>query len=142
MFSIHQSNINCPEPLFVKSNVLVMGFVGKDMEPGPRLRDVDLDTTTLSEVYLDLLIMMRTLFQDCRLIHADLSEYNLLYWEGKLYMIDVSQSIEHDHPSALDFLRRDILNVNNYFKRKAVNVFGLRQVFDFVTDLNITKGKF
>ena len=27
-------------------------------------------------------------------------------------MIDVSQSVEHDHPHALEFLRRDCCNVN------------------------------
>lgn len=41
-------------------------------------------------------------------------------------MIDVSQSIEHDHPSALEFLRRDILNVNLYFDKQGVFTFGLR----------------
>ena len=33
----------------------------------------------------------------------------------KLYFIDVSQSIEHDHPNSMLFLKRDIINVNNYF---------------------------
>lgn len=33
-------------------------------------------------------------------------------------MIDVSQSIEHDHGSSIEFLKRDILNVNAYFKKK------------------------
>lgn len=46
-------------------------------------------------------MQMRTLYQECKLIHADLSEYNLLYYEDKVYMIDVSQSVEHDHPKAL-----------------------------------------
>jgi RIO kinase 1 len=36
---ICQSNIPCPEPLFVKSNVLMMTFIGEDMVPAPRLRD-------------------------------------------------------------------------------------------------------
>jgi len=62
--------------------------------------------------------MMRVLYQECRLIHADLSEYNLLYHNEKLYIIDVSQSIEHDHPQALDFLRRDIYNVNFLFQKE------------------------
>ena len=35
---------------------------------------------------------MRTMFQVCRLVHADLSEYNILYFEGRLAIIDVSQA--------------------------------------------------
>jgi serine/threonine-protein kinase RIO1 len=34
---------------------------------------------------------VRTMFQVCRLVHADLSEYNILYFEGRLAIIDVSQ---------------------------------------------------
>lgn len=137
---IYQSSIPCPEPLLVKSNVLVMGFVGEDSKPAPKLREIEeSEDVSLSELYLELLKQIRTLYQECKLIHADLSEYNLLFWKGKIYMIDVSQSIEHDHPHALDFLRRDLLNVNNFFKKKNVLVFGLKQIFDFVTTINLPK---
>lgn len=135
---IHQSEIPCPEPFFVKSNVLMMQFIGEDHVPAPRLKDAEgLDQKTYSDLYLDLLRNMRTLYQECRLIHADLSEYNLLLWQGKLFMIDVSQSIENDHPHALDFLRRDCFNVNNFFRKKGVLTFKLKQVFDFVTQLSV-----
>ena len=30
----------------------------------------------------------------------------------KYYIIDVSQSVEHDHPHALEFLRKDCTNIN------------------------------
>lgn len=137
---IHQSSIPCPEPLLVKSNVLVMGFIGEDSKPAPKLRDIEQgEDVSFSELYLELLKQIRTLYQDCKLIHADLSEYNLLFWRGQIYMIDVSQSIEHDHPHSLDFLRRDLLNVNNFFKRKNVLVFSLKQIFDFVTTINLPK---
>jgi len=54
-------------------------------------------------------------------------------------MIDVSQSIEHDHPSALDFLRRDIMCVNLYFRKMKVQTFSVKTIFDFITDMNIKK---
>jgi len=41
------------------------------------------------------------------LVHADLSEYNILYYKHRCFFIDVSQSVEHDHPNALNFLRKD-----------------------------------
>lgn len=34
------------------------------------------------------------------------------YHDGDAYIIDVSQSVEHDHPQALEFLRKDCTNVN------------------------------
>ena len=76
-----------------------------------------------------------------RLVHGDLSEFNLLYHEGKAYVIDVSQSVEHDHPRALDFLRKDLQNVTEFFRRKGVNVLGVRVLFDFVVDPSIEAGE-
>ena len=92
-------------------------------------------------MYLEVIEKMRILYQECKLVHADLSEYNLLYWDNKVYIIDVSQSVEHDHPHSLDFLRRDIFNINEFFRRKKVQVFRDWNVFQFIVALSIPKGK-
>jgi len=76
---------------------------------------------------------MRRMYHRCKLVHADLSEYNILYHSGHLYVIDVSQSVEHDHPHAFDFLRSDIKNVEEFFGRFGVKCLGLRRCFEFVT---------
>ena len=70
-----------------------------------------------------------------------MSEYNLLYYEDKINMIDVSQSVERDHPQALSFLQRDIKNINDFFDKKGVKVFSEQQVFQFIVSLDISKGK-
>lgn len=38
------------------------------------------------------------------------------YHDGGVYVIDVSQSVEHDHPCALEFLRKDCTNVTGQLK--------------------------
>jgi RIO kinase 1 len=75
---------------------------------------------------------MRVMYQTCRLVHADLSEYNMLYHKKRLYIIDVSQSVEHDHPRSLEFLRMDIKNVSDFFKRKGVDTLPERALFQFI----------
>merc|ERR1712100_811042 len=71
--------------------------------------------------------------QECRLVHGDLSEYNMLYFEGDLFIIDVSQSVESDHPQSLDFLKRDCVNVNNFFgKCMAGSTLSVKKLFDFI----------
>ena len=72
------------------------------------------------------------MYQICKLVHADLSEYNLLYHAERIYVIDVSQSVEHDHPRSLEFLRMDIKNISGFFKRKGVDTLSERAVFKFV----------
>ena len=76
---------------------------------------------------------MRRMYHRCKLVHADLSEYNILYHNAHLYLIDVSQSVEHDHPHAFDFLRSDIKNVEEFFGRFGVKCLGLRRCFEFIT---------
>lgn len=65
----------------------------------------------------------------------------MLYWDNKVYIIDVSQSVQHDHPQSLDFLRRDIFNINEFFRKKKVQVFRDWNVFQFIVALGIQKGK-
>ncbi|KAJ4299607.1 Serine/threonine-protein kinase rio1 [Kalmusia sp. IMI 367209] len=138
---IYNAGIPAPEPLYLRLHVLVMSFLGdKKGWPAPRLRDVVFEGLTAEEeeqkwqsLYIQLLGYMRTMYQTCRLVHADLSEYNLLYHENKLYMIDVSQSVEHDHPRSLEFLRMDVKNVSDFFRTRNVDVLSERKVFLFVT---------
>ena len=76
--------------------------------------------------------MVCKIYHECKLVHADLSEYNILYHDSHLYIIDVSQSVKHDHPHAFDFLRNDAKNVEEYFRRREVETLGL-EGFEFVT---------
>jgi RIO kinase 1 len=65
-----------------------------------------------------------------RLKDAQLSEKRM----RQVYVIDVSQSVESDHPSALDFLRKDVSNVNDFFEKNGnLNVMSTRQLFEFIT---------
>lgn len=134
---IYQAGILCPEPVLLRSHVLVMGFIGKDGWPSPLLKDSEISESKARELYLQCIQILRTLYHECRLIHADFSEFNLIYHEGILYVIDVSQSVEHDHPHALEFLRKDCTNVNDYFKKKGVCTLTVKELFDFVTDVSI-----
>ncbi|QIW95564.1 hypothetical protein AMS68_001082 [Peltaster fructicola] len=135
---LKSAGIPCPDAIYLKAHVLVMDFIGNNKGwPAPRLRDVELqDQTTWQTVYITLLRYMRRMYQICRLVHADLSEYNLLYFEDTLYMIDVSQSVEHDHPRSLEFLRMDIKNVSDFFARKGVDLLSEKAVFSFILDPN------
>ncbi|GFT70018.1 hypothetical protein NPIL_540841 [Nephila pilipes] len=135
---IYNAGIPCPQPILLKSPVLVMTFIGKNGIPAPLLKDVDLDEDKYNTLYIDCICMMKNLYSKCNLIHADLSEYNLLYLDGQIVTIDVSQSVEPDHPYAMEFLRKDCVNISEYFKKKGVNVILIRQLFGFITNPNFT----
>lgn len=77
------------------------------------------------------------MYRVCNLVHSDFSEYNLLYYNNEVYVIDVSQAVEHEHPNALNFLKRDCHNINDFFYRNGINTLTDQQVFDYVSKWDI-----
>jgi RIO kinase 1 len=129
---IYAAGIPAPKPVKLKSHVLVMTFVGEDGWPAPRLHNAKLTDEEWRECYVQVVKYMRTMFHVCHLVHADLSEYNMLWYNKKAYIIDVSQSVEHEHPRSLEFLRMDATNVTTFFANHGVQVMPVRTLFDFV----------
>ncbi|UJR16460.1 hypothetical protein I4U23_003362 [Adineta vaga] len=139
---LHSNGVPCPKPIALKNHVLIMEFIGENGWPALKLKDSPLlDETQAFALYLQLIRYMRIMFVKCKLIHADLSEYNLLIdSKNQLYVIDVSQSVEQAHPNALEFLRMDCRNVTDYFaKRYALKtLLTMQQLFNYITDPTIT----
>ncbi|XP_034427966.1 serine/threonine-protein kinase RIO3 [Hippoglossus hippoglossus] len=136
-----KAEIPCPEVVLLKKHILVMSFIGKDHIPAPKLKDAILGSEDMKNAYYQVLHMMQQLFQECNLVHADLSEYNMLWHEGKVWLIDVSQSVEPTHPHGLEFLFRDCRNVSTFFQKRGVSeAMSVYELFNIVTGLNIAVG--
>jgi len=129
----------CPVPLHLRLHVLVMEFLGdKKGWPAPRLRDARIEGEgEWDRCYLEMVSIMWRMYQVAKLVHADLSEYNVLYHNGHLWVIDVSQSVELNHPRTFEFLRMDIKNVTDFFRRNGVEPVGMRKLFGFITETPI-----
>ncbi len=138
---LHLANVLCPEPLLLREHVLLMRFLGEDGFNAPRLKDARFSTRQAASACMQTMLHLRAIFIECRLVHGDFSEYNLLWYNKKVWVIDVSQAVEHDHPNALLFLRKDCENMIVFFRRLRVAPLpSLQQLFDFVTDPNLRKG--
>lgn len=136
---MHSNGLNVPEPVLLRSHVLFMSFIGKNGWPAPKLKDADLSDSKTREIYREVVVLMWQMYNKSKLVHADLSEYNMLYYNGMVYIIDVSQSVEHDHPQALNFLRMDCTNITTYFRKKGVATMTIKELFDFITDSSINE---
>ncbi len=91
---LNGAGILSPTPLLLRSHVLVMEFLGSDGVAAPRLKDAALSSSQSREAFADVVRSMRTMYHTCKLVHADLSEFNMLYVDGRCAIIDVSQSVE------------------------------------------------
>lgn len=137
MMRMQKVGINCPDVVILKKHILVMSFIGKDHLAAPKLKDARLSDAELSVAYEEVVDMMYKMYNEAKLVHADLSEYNILWYDGKCWFIDVAQSVEPGHPSALEFLMRDCDNIISFFTRRGLpNIKTKEELFEHITSLN------
>jgi RIO kinase 1 len=116
-----RAGVRAPEPVAVERNVLVMEFLGHEGERAKRLGEVHVENPeTAFEVVREY---TRRLY-DAGLVHGDLSEYNIVVHDSRLYFIDLGQAVTVHHPNSDDFLERDCRNVANFFARQGVDTTG------------------
>ncbi|MFW5895580.1 MAG: serine protein kinase RIO [archaeon] len=112
-------NLSVPKPIKIKSNILIMEYIGFGPIPAPKLKDIE--RVRNPEDLLNVIMnFIKNLFQKAKLVHGDLSEYNILYHNQKPVIIDISQAVSIDHPKSERYLVRDIKNIFNYFKKIGV----------------------
>ena len=68
-----------PPVHLLREHVLLMGFIGRDGLAAPRLKDATLSLSQYTEAATQVGLMLRSIYHQCRLVHADFSEYNLLW---------------------------------------------------------------
>jgi len=112
--------VRCPEVYGLQENVLVMEFIGEDLQAYPKLKEVNIENpeSALNQV----LEKMKALWEDEKLVHGDLSEYNILVEEDELVWIDFSQGVHESHPEARELLKRDVKNIVNFFRKQGANM--------------------
>jgi RIO kinase 1 len=110
-----EAGIRVPKPITYRKNILIMEFIGDDEYPAPELRMVRI--TKPASKYKNLISQIETLYTKGKLVHGDVSEYNILVNDSELVIIDVGQGVLNDHPMANELLKHDITNLAYYFKR-------------------------
>jgi serine/threonine-protein kinase RIO1 len=122
LLTCFKAGMNVPTPVGRVGNYLTMRFLGNGTEPAPQLRNVHLEEPefVLDEILDDVLIMYR----DVNYVHGDLSAYNILWWEGRAWIIDMPQACNvdpwSDMKQVVTLLRRDIMNLLQYFKKYGI----------------------
>ena len=127
-----EAKVKVPEPLAIQKNVLIMNFIGKDGERAPLMKETILDDP--QRVFKLILTYVKRLYTKAGLVHADLSEYNVMIWKNKPVIFDVAQSVLIKHPLANRFLRRDLENLHRYFKRKVSDILSVDELYERVTN--------
>lgn len=135
---LQSAKIPSPEPMFIKQHVLLMSFIGSNHQAAPKLKEACLSFSDLCLAYDQVVKAMKTMFHGCHLVHADLSEYNILWHDNKCWIIDVGQAVEPTHPRALHFLYRDCSNIIKFFHSKGLpDLPSPLQLFEKVSNISL-----
>jgi RIO kinase 2 len=109
----YDNGVSVPEPISQNRHVVAMGMI-----EGAQLAKYK-DIGKPQNVFREILRNLRRAYLKAQLIHADISEYNLILQpDGHILIIDWPQAVKTDHINAMELLDRDIKNVLTYFSRK------------------------
>ena len=113
----HNHSVSVPEPYGFLKNLLVMEAITN--KNGSLAKPINDEELRNPEKFLWMVVEdMRKLYRDARLVHGDISEYNILNKDNKPVLIDFAQGVLITHPRAEVFLERDVKNLVTYFSRR------------------------
>jgi RIO kinase 1 len=116
------SGASVPYPVEKTEDGLLMEFIGDDTQAAPKLAQARLSAAELASAWEQVVDNVRAMTA-AGLVHADLSAYNLLWWKGRLVVIDLPQAVEFTtNTDAFELLHRDVANVGGWFGRRGLPI--------------------
>lgn len=119
--TLWKAKASVPTPVITHENIILMTYIGDVDHPAPKLSEVQLSRDQWDDAFHQVIDNQRIMLKHF-LVHGDLSPYNILYWEGKVWFIDFPQTVDLEkNTNSVDLLYRDLKNVCTFFNRKGVN---------------------
>jgi len=122
----YRAGVPVPTPARRVDNMFTMRYLGGESK-APLLKDAVLDEP---EIVAEEAIALVEKLLDAHIVHGDLSEYNILYWNSRLFVIDFPQAVDFSSnvtrhiliEEAKPLLLRDLKNLAHFFKRHDVEL--------------------
>lgn len=117
---LHKLGAAVPTPIGVGENAILMTYVGDRSRPAPVLHGIALPPREAEGLFDEVLRNVELMLAH-GMIHGDLSAYNILYWEGKVTLIDFPQvTLSESNHNAYRIFQRDVRRVCEYFAMQGV----------------------
>ena len=117
---LYTAGADVPRPVAQLGNTILMEYIGEVASPAPTLSGIALPREEIQPIFERLIANVR-LMLDNNLVHADLSAYNVLYWEGQVKIIDFPQVVDPvGNRNGFDLLQRDVQRLCQYFQRQGL----------------------
>ncbi len=130
----YECGVSVPRPVAFKNNVLVSEFIGEKFPNPPYAAKLLKDSYKNAEkLYNQIIENVRQLYQKAKLVHGDLSEFNILNYNGKIVLIDLSHAISSESAEAHNLLKRDIEKIIKFFRKKGIKK-NLNEVLRYIKE--------
>ena len=127
---LYNAGVNVPEPYTSSNNVLLIEFIG-DEDGNPAQPVKNQPPKNPEEFFNKLLVQLKLFVNEGKLVHGDLSNYNILNQNEKPVIIDVSQSVVLDNPISRELLERDINTLVREYTKLGVKT-SFEEVLEYV----------
>jgi RIO kinase 1 len=114
----YDCGISVVKPRHVSKNILIMDFEGTDGKPEQTLLESEIDEND----YRQSISLIADLYKKAKLVHGDFSEYNIFKTKNGLKIFDLGSAVDTIHPNTIEFLKRDINNITNFFVKRGLTV--------------------
>ncbi len=114
----YDCGISVVKPRHVSKNILIMDFEGTDGKPEQTLLESEIDEND----YRQSISLITDLYKKAKLVHGDFSEYNIFKTKNGLKIFDLGSAVDTIHPNTIEFLKRDINNITNFFVKRGLTV--------------------
>ena len=118
LMKAREAGVDVPLPITFLNNVIVEEFIGNE-SAALKLKDSELKSP---KDFFSKVIMNMKKMHKAGLIHADLSQFNILNYNENPVFIDFSQCTTSDDPRANELLERDIKNIANFFNKQGLKL--------------------
>lgn len=118
LLKAREAGVRVPTPYAFENNVLAMEMIG-DEYPAQKIKDQL--PKDLRAFFDDTIRQVKRLVK-AGLVHADLSQYNILNYHDSPVFIDFSQATPTDTVTAPELLLRDIRNLCTFFEKKGLEL--------------------
>ena len=120
MRTLWEAGADVPYPVELAGDGILMELIGDETEAAPRLVSARLPASDLSAAFTQLVENLHILAR-ASIVHADLSPFNVLWWEGRICLIDFPQATDLLlNPQGFDLLHRDVVRICEWFRRKGL----------------------
>ncbi len=121
LLDLHAAGGDVPEPIESAPNAILMEFIGDERAAAPTLHEMRLEAGEIKILFEQVMHNVELLLKD-GLIHGDLSAHNILYWQGRIVLIDFPQVVPVTaNKQAYSLLERDVTRICQYWRKQGLS---------------------